>query len=51
MDVRPHQPSLLSVKDGDSSAAKLTGGSCLRKSSLSTVLTLLMALMYKPSIK
>lgn len=42
---------LPSLKDGDPNAAKLPVGSWLRNSSLSTLLTLLMALMYKPRIK
>jgi hypothetical protein len=41
----------LSTKVGNPEAAKLTMRSWLRNTSLSTLLTLLMALMYKPRIK
>lgn len=47
----PTQTFLFSAKYGDPNATKLTVGSWLRNISLSTLLTLLMALMYKPRIK
>lgn len=47
----PTQTPVLSIKGGDPHAAELAVGSWLRSRSLSTLLTLLMALMYKPRIK